>query len=132
MIETSGFMRKMQFRTLTAREEDEPKLGEAYTTKHSDRHRITWISDINELEKRESAYFFLANEFFDALPVHKFQRTERGAYREIMVDYDDKLGRFKYVMSAKPTIGSQVILKVNMIVHEGMYECVCNRSIFLA
>lgn len=113
MIETSGFMRKMQFKNLIGREE-ELKLGEPYKSKYPGLNTVTWIEDISELKQKESVHFFLANEFFDALPVHKFQRTEKG-YREIMVDYDEKLSRFNYVLSPLPSIGSQVILKVRRI-----------------
>lgn len=34
---------------------------------------ITWITDLAELPRKEAPQFFLANEFFDALPIQKFQ-----------------------------------------------------------
>lgn len=111
MIETSQVMRKMQFKNLTGREEDtEPKLGETYKTQ-AGTSKVTWLGDINELSKKEAVHFFLANEFFDALPVHKFQKTPKG-YREIMIDFDQTTNSFKFVLSPHLTIGSQVILKV--------------------
>mgnify|MGYP001185019557 CR=1 FL=1 len=73
MVEKSDFMRRMQFKKLTDNQDNEPKLYEKYKSKHSEKSTITWISDINELPRKEAVHFFLANEFFDALPIHKFQ-----------------------------------------------------------
>jgi SAM-dependent MidA family methyltransferase len=42
-------------------------------SKHSRKIKINWIEDLNQLPKIEAAQFFLANEFFDALPIQKFQ-----------------------------------------------------------
>ena len=40
---------------------------------------------------------FMAHEFFDALPIYKFEKTEHG-WREILVDLDpeDAYVLFKY------------------------------------
>jgi len=52
----------------------------------------------------DAPYILIANEFFDALPVHQFQYTERG-WCEILVDIDAGPGphHFKYVLSPGPT-----------------------------
>lgn len=74
MVEMSGIMRNMQFKNLIDKQEnDDVQLYEPYKTKHSSHTTVTWISDINELPEKEAVQLFLANEFFDALPVHKFQ-----------------------------------------------------------
>lgn len=37
----------------------------------------------------EGFTLIIANEFFDALPIHKIQKTEKG-YREVLIDIDLK------------------------------------------
>ena len=39
----------------------------------------------------------VANELFDALPIHQFQRTIRG-WQERMVDSDGQAGRFRFIL----------------------------------
>lgn len=51
----------------------DPKLNQSYRSKYSDTINVTWLEDICELPRKESVHFFLANEFFDALPIQKFQ-----------------------------------------------------------
>ncbi|KAL3248423.1 hypothetical protein MRX96_056497 [Rhipicephalus microplus] len=50
---------------------------------------------------------FIAHEFLDALPVHKFQRTPEG-WREVFIDLDDGPGphHLRYVLSRGPTPAS--------------------------
>ncbi|XP_044273299.1 protein arginine methyltransferase NDUFAF7, mitochondrial isoform X1 [Varanus komodoensis] len=63
---------------------------------------IFWYRDLNDVPLGNS--FYLANEFLDALPIHKFQKTEKG-WREVLVDIDpetpDKL-RFVLAPSSTP------------------------------
>ncbi|PNI41371.1 NDUFAF7 isoform 9, partial [Pan troglodytes] len=63
---------------------------------------ISWYRDLHDVPKGYS--FYLAHEFFDVLPVHKFQKTPQG-WREVFVDIDpqvsDKL-RFVLAPSATP------------------------------
>ncbi len=51
----------------------EPKLQENYKYKYSNNINIVWLNDLMQLPKLEAPQFFLANEFFDALPIQKFQ-----------------------------------------------------------
>jgi NADH dehydrogenase [ubiquinone] 1 alpha subcomplex assembly factor 7 len=76
MIEASPFMRKTQFRNLvSAQNGQEPSLNEPYSfnSQSAQSIKLTWLNDISELPKKEAVHFFLANEFFDALPINKFQ-----------------------------------------------------------
>ncbi|XP_034369695.1 protein arginine methyltransferase NDUFAF7, mitochondrial isoform X1 [Arvicanthis niloticus] len=63
---------------------------------------ISWYRDLKDVPKGYS--FYLAHEFFDVLPVHKFQKTPHG-WREVFVDVDpqtsDKL-RFVLAPCATP------------------------------
>ncbi|XP_063504879.1 protein arginine methyltransferase NDUFAF7, mitochondrial isoform X3 [Pongo pygmaeus] len=63
---------------------------------------VSWYRDLQDVPKGYS--FYLAHEFFDVLPVHKFQKTPQG-WREVFVDIDpqvsDKL-RFVLAPSATP------------------------------
>ncbi|XP_053158864.1 protein arginine methyltransferase NDUFAF7, mitochondrial isoform X2 [Hemicordylus capensis] len=63
---------------------------------------IFWYRDLNDVPIGNS--FYLAHEFLDALPIHKFQKTEKG-WRELLVDIDpnspDKL-RFVLAPSVTP------------------------------
>ncbi|XP_044763454.1 protein arginine methyltransferase NDUFAF7 homolog, mitochondrial [Coccinella septempunctata] len=52
----------------------------------------------------------IAHEFFDALPIHKFQKTENG-YREVLIDIDQEEGKFRYVISCNETPALKTCLK---------------------
>ena len=112
LVETSAFMRKAQIKTLCGLSL-EPNLGEEYKSTFSKSINIIWLADINELPRREAVHFFLANEFFDALPFQKFQKNADGIYREILIDLDKHLNKLEFVMSKRPTLGSQIILNLN-------------------
>ncbi|XP_074142701.1 protein arginine methyltransferase NDUFAF7, mitochondrial [Sminthopsis crassicaudata] len=63
---------------------------------------ISWYRNLQDVPQGYS--FYLAHEFFDALPVHKFQKTLQG-WREVFIDIDpqdsDKL-RFVLAPSSTP------------------------------
>lgn len=115
MVETSPFMRKAQLKNLCNLDID-PKLNQSYRSKYSDTINVTWLEDICELPRKESVHFFLANEFFDALPIQKFQKTPEG-YKEILVDFNGKNDRLEFRLSKRDTIGSNIILKMHPTYH---------------
>lgn len=62
---------------------------------------VNWYRELNQVPKSFS--IFLAHEFFDALPVHKFQRVDDN-WREIFIDLDkDKDSQFQFVTSNSVT-----------------------------
>ncbi|NXS71717.1 NDUF7 methyltransferase, partial [Pandion haliaetus] len=62
---------------------------------------IFWYRDIQDVPPGYS--FYLAHEFFDALPIHKFQRTEKG-WREVLVDIDPEVpDQLRFVLSPSST-----------------------------
>lgn len=54
---------------------------------------VKWFRDYNEVPDGFS--LIVANEFFDALPIHKLQKTKVG-YREILIDLDPNEGDTKF------------------------------------
>lgn len=66
--------------------ETSPTLRDAQAATLAD-HAVTWHADVGALP--DGPLFVIANEFFDALPIRQFERTER-AWREKMVTLDDE------------------------------------------
>ncbi|XP_049640229.1 protein arginine methyltransferase NDUFAF7, mitochondrial [Suncus etruscus] len=63
---------------------------------------VSWYRDLRDVPQGHS--FFMAHEFFDVLPVHKFQKTAHG-WREVLVDIDPQASdqlRFVLAPSATP------------------------------
>ncbi|KPP78614.1 NADH dehydrogenase-like [Scleropages formosus] len=72
---------------------------------------VCWYHRVEDIP--EGFSIFLAHEFFDALPIHKFQRTERG-WREVMVDIDpEEQDKLRFVLVPAPTLASSVLLQAD-------------------
>ncbi|XP_071550484.1 protein arginine methyltransferase NDUFAF7, mitochondrial isoform X1 [Panulirus ornatus] len=71
---------------------------------------IFWHRHLSTIPKSFSV--FLANEFFDVLPVHKIRRTENG-WREVLIDIDDGDGphHLRYVLSRAATPAAKVFIQ---------------------
>ncbi|XP_023215282.1 protein arginine methyltransferase NDUFAF7, mitochondrial-like isoform X3 [Centruroides sculpturatus] len=63
---------------------------------------VTWYRSLFDVPQAFS--FYVANEFFDALPVHQLRKTEKG-WREVLVDEDPEARecRLRYVLSREET-----------------------------
>lgn len=70
---------------------------------------VTWHKDLSTVPRGPS--IFIAQEFFDALPVHQFQYTEKG-WCERLVDVDLENGphHFRYVLSNGATAAVRAYL----------------------
>ncbi|KAL0479439.1 hypothetical protein AKO1_007694 [Acrasis kona] len=68
------------------REVQNEVLGSPVTKTEFGRVPIYWHDDLSTLPTDDSVVF-LAHEFFDALPVFQFEKTERG-WSEVLVDVD--------------------------------------------
>ncbi|XP_060722254.1 protein arginine methyltransferase NDUFAF7, mitochondrial [Tachysurus vachellii] len=72
---------------------------------------VSWYRRTDDIPRGFS--IFLAHEFFDALPIHKFQRTEKG-WREVMVDIDpDKRDKLRFVVFPAPTLASTTLIQAD-------------------
>ncbi|XP_071595257.1 protein arginine methyltransferase NDUFAF7, mitochondrial isoform X2 [Heliangelus exortis] len=103
LVEVSPKLSEMQALLLTGgRVQPDPQDESAYMkgiTKTG--VPIFWHRDIQDVPPGYS--FYLAHEFFDALPIHKFQRTEKG-WREVLVDIDPEVpDQLRFVLSPSST-----------------------------
>ncbi len=81
LVETSPGLRETQRKTLTGVD-------------------VTWHDAPQSLPA--GPLLLIANELFDALPIHQFERRV-GAWRERLVDVDPSSGGFRFVVAAGPT-----------------------------
>lgn len=113
LVEVSPHLSKMQAQRLCSefggpKEEEGPvahyRRGETISGV-----KVFWYRRVEDVPKAFS--IFLAHEFFDALPVHKFQKNEAGKWREVLIDIDPKKENgFRYVISKSPTPDLSVFL----------------------
>lgn len=61
---------------------------------------VLWYDKIEDVPPHFS--IVLAHEFFDALPIHKFQKSDN-KWREIMIDFDVKTEKYQFVVARKET-----------------------------
>ncbi|XP_052767099.1 protein arginine methyltransferase NDUFAF7, mitochondrial-like [Mya arenaria] len=71
---------------------------------------VYWYRDIKDVPA--GCNMFVAHEFFDALPIHKFQKTEHG-WREVLVDIDPETeNKLRFVLARGDTPASKLALKL--------------------
>lgn len=103
-VETSSTLSKIQEAKLCGYERREPRLTKQGIP-------ISWYSHIGQVPKGFT--FFLANEFFDALPIHKFVRdSESKALQEILVDVNEK-GDLTLVRAKQRTLANIYVDQVD-------------------
>ncbi|KAK6351227.1 hypothetical protein TWF718_004397 [Orbilia javanica] len=93
LVEASGPLRDLQCAKLCGEDLKPRWQGTNWTetTKHFGAS-VTWYDDVRQISLQpDEAPFFIAHEFFDALPINAFQNTPDG-WRELLVDVKkDKL-----------------------------------------
>ncbi|OAF65368.1 hypothetical protein A3Q56_06906 [Intoshia linei] len=62
--------------------------------------KVNWHKSIETIPK--SPTIFIANEFFDALPIHQFYKKASG-WHEIFIDYDDDFDNFSIKLNPNVT-----------------------------
>ncbi|KAI4351590.1 hypothetical protein L6164_005936 [Bauhinia variegata] len=109
LVECSPALQKLQHQNLKCIDQD----NSAETTNKRTVSSLagTPVSWHAALEQVPSALpsIIIAHEFFDALPVHQFQRTSRG-WCEKMIDVAED-SSFRFVLSPQPTPATLYLLK---------------------
>lgn len=119
LVEMSPFLCESQSRTLCYKssaidDNDTNALKQCY-------HKGETISGIsvqwyNKIEDVPAGFsIIIAHEFFDALPIHKFQQiTDSGGkkkWREVLIDADRLTDKFKFVQSRTETVALNLFIK---------------------
>ncbi|OMJ12418.1 NADH dehydrogenase [ubiquinone] complex I, assembly factor 7 [Smittium culicis] len=94
LVETSAELRRAQSEKLLCKsiEYNDENLGKhkslnSSVSKYNDT-LIKWYNDLDSVEfSKNSCVFAMAHEFFDALPIHKFELGQNG-WSEILIDVD--------------------------------------------
>lgn len=98
LIEVSQEMRKMQKKSICGNADPSEIVIETSRVKDME-IEVSWHNTINEVPPGYT--FYLAHEFFDALPVHLFKRTPKG-WREVLVDADNSGLQFVLAPGGNP------------------------------
>ncbi|XP_035206216.1 protein arginine methyltransferase NDUFAF7 homolog, mitochondrial-like isoform X3 [Stegodyphus dumicola] len=104
LIEISPYLCHMQKSKLCYEENKyEDLYSKTFQTKYG--FPVTWHPHLHTVP--DSFSFFLAHEFLDVLPVHKFQKTDNG-WKEILIDFRD--GKLQYVLSRNTTPAAELLI----------------------
>ena len=92
-----GFLDSLQIHLV----ETSPTLTKAQQQNLAD-YPVTWHQDLNSLPEPEAAIpqFFVANEFFDALPIHQLMKTDIG-WHERVIGWDEGSNDFAWTLNSK-------------------------------
>ncbi|KAG8501583.1 hypothetical protein CXB51_003909 [Gossypium anomalum] len=100
MVECSPALQKLQHQSLKCMDEEIP----VKVSKH-----IGWNTCIVACNTGTVPTIIIAHEFYDALPVHQFQRGSRG-WCEKMIDVTED-SSFRFVLSPQPTAATLYLMK---------------------
>lgn len=112
LVEISPELSKIQAHLLCVESKDHVNNSLSYKSGITKNNiTVNWYRDVRDVPRKFS--FILAHEFFDALPVHKFQKTKEG-WREVLIDIDDNSSeKLRYVLSRSSTPASKLFIKEN-------------------
>ncbi|GFP90353.1 NADH dehydrogenase [ubiquinone] complex i assembly factor 7 [Phtheirospermum japonicum] len=98
MVECSPALQKLQYQNLKCTTEDGTAEKRCFSTLAGT--HISWHATLEQVPTGLPT-IIIAHEFYDALPVHQFQKASRG-WSEKMVDIAED-SSFRFVLSPQPT-----------------------------
>ncbi|XP_054271505.1 protein arginine methyltransferase NDUFAF7, mitochondrial [Macrosteles quadrilineatus] len=110
LVEISSELSTLQSKALCEGTKDLDDKSPCYKTGMSNFGiPVHWYKSAEDVPHQFSC--IVAHEFFDALPIHKFQKTKDG-WREVLVDFDPTdENKLRYVISRMPTPASTMFVK---------------------
>ena len=101
LIETSPYLTKLQFERLCCKAHTcKPDLCVQSGVTESGLP-VFWYTSVTDIPAAPS--YFVANEFFDALPIHQFIRTDNNKWREILIDREGEENKLRFIISSYKT-----------------------------
>lgn len=112
LVEVSPALSRVQAERLTSRHEPQAGDGPVYLSgETASGLPVSWYHCLEDVPAGFS--IFLAHEFFDALPVHKFQLTQKG-WREVLVDiHPENPEQLRFVLAAYSTLASSTLVQAD-------------------
>ncbi|KAL3518944.1 hypothetical protein ACH5RR_021533 [Cinchona calisaya] len=109
MVECSPALRKVQYQSLKCEGEDGGDENEGkQVVSTMTCSPVSWHATMEEVPAGLPT-IIIAHEFYDALPVHQFQRASNG-WCEKMIDVDEN-SLFRFVLSPRPTPATLYLVK---------------------
>lgn len=109
MVECSPALQKLQYENLKCVDEDNSdKSLEKSIISTLAKAPVSWHTALEQVPTG-SPTIIIAHEFYDALPVHQFQRASRG-WCEKMIDVTEDSG-FRFVLSPQPSAATVFLMK---------------------
>ncbi|CAN1153122.1 Protein arginine methyltransferase NDUFAF7 homolog, mitochondrial [Linum perenne] len=109
LVECSPVLQKIQHQNLKCEDEDVAgEIGQRNTVTSITASPVSWYSSLEQVPSG-SPTIILAHEFYDALPVHQFQKSSRG-WSEKMVDVAED-SKLRFVLSPQPTPATLYLMK---------------------
>ncbi|KAJ6371401.1 hypothetical protein OIU77_001831 [Salix suchowensis] len=109
MVECSPTLQKLQHHNLKCFDEDDNSDGvEKRTVSMLAGTPVSWHALLEQVPSGMPS-IIIAHEFYDALPVHQFQRASRG-WCEKMVDVSED-SMFRFVLSPQPTPATLYLMR---------------------
>ncbi|RWS30832.1 hypothetical protein B4U80_05483, partial [Leptotrombidium deliense] len=88
---------------------------------------VTWYQTLDQVPNASGFSVFIAHEFLDALPIHKFQKNDKQEWREVLVNVD-KNRELQFMLSNHPTPASKYFIPSKV---EGNHFEVCPEAVVL-
>lgn len=112
LVEVSPVLSAIQAQELTGSDSHIDMAGEELVYRRgntADGVQVSWYRRLQDVPSGFSV--FVAQEFFDALPIHKFQKTPRG-WREVLIDINpEQEGQLRFVLSPTSTLASNTLIQ---------------------
>lgn len=102
LVELSPYLSKMQAQKLCYSSNELNDLPFYRIGETMSGIKVYWYRRIEDVPNEFS--IIIAHEFFDALPIHKLQKSEGNIWKEILIDNDPSdINKFRYVISRNET-----------------------------
>ncbi|CAI5710014.1 unnamed protein product [Hyaloperonospora brassicae] len=109
MVDISPAMQKIQRETLQCEAIEDDAALDSTMRLPDDGPTVRWHGDLASVP--HGPCLIIAQELFDALPVHQFEYTDRGwCERLVDLDFEDGDDHFRFVLSPGPTPATRVYI----------------------